>query len=177
MCGEKLTTRPIGPNQMGITPACAGKSTSFFLANALNRDHPRMCGEKHQPPMPPPKPSGSPPHVRGKGPTQALCPGRKGITPACAGKSGRLRGQRSVTRDHPRMCGEKSTKMAPMTACSGSPPHVRGKVMDNRLEFADFGITPACAGKSYNESLISKLFRDHPRMCGEKNNRPDAIGC
>ena len=32
--------------QLGITPACAGKSKSLHLAERVDRDHPRLCGEK-----------------------------------------------------------------------------------------------------------------------------------
>ena len=35
------------------------------------------------------------------------------------------------------------------------------------------GITPACAGKSAAPSAVKLVFRDHPRVCGEKLcNRP-----
>ena len=30
------------------------------------------------------------------------------------------------------------------------------------------GITPAYAGKSYNQGILSTDFKDHPRLCGEK---------
>ena len=50
----------------GITPACAGKSTCFVVIGGLNKDHPRMCGEKcYWGPLTQ-NFSGSPPHVRGK---------------------------------------------------------------------------------------------------------------
>ena len=73
---------------------------------------------------------------------------RIGITPAYAGKSGRI------------------CKASTMT--EGSPPPMRGKV--NKLPGINIpsGITPAYAGKS-PEILQSPLaFRDHPRLCGEK---------
>ena len=31
---------------LGITPACAGKSTVVAVVVEDNKDHPRMCGEK-----------------------------------------------------------------------------------------------------------------------------------
>ena len=30
------------------------------------------------------------------------------------------------------------------------------------------GITPACAGKSYTAFVQKAVYRDHPRVCGEK---------
>ena len=32
---------------IGITPAYAGKSEIFELSHNLKKDHPRLCGEKH----------------------------------------------------------------------------------------------------------------------------------
>ena len=32
------------------------------------------------------------------------------------------------------------------------------------------GITPACAGKRTQIKIAHGLHRDHPRVCGEKNN-------
>ena len=70
-----------------ITPAWAGKSTSYLRSETWWRDHPRVGGEK-----PPPLERealylGSPPRGRGKGTstTRLISSGR--ITPAWAGKS------------------------------------------------------------------------------------------
>ena len=51
---------------LGITPACAGKSTSTPSSTTRGRDHPRMCGEKKIMACYKPLIRGSPPHVRGK---------------------------------------------------------------------------------------------------------------
>ena len=73
---------------LGITPACAGKSRLGFQRFPAARDHPRVCGEKWPPRPRPHGPAGSPPRVRGKvmGDGWSVC--WRGITPACAGKSG-----------------------------------------------------------------------------------------
>ena len=139
-------------------------------------DHPRMCGEKTWTPCKPSMMLGSPPHVRGKdaqnNPTS--CP--SGITPACAGKSVKWSTNRSASEDHPRMCGEK----VPIDLCVGchvgSPPHVRGKGTGEIMRKVQYGITPACAGKSAVSISLIFRSRDHPRMCGEKCYAvPDAI--
>ena len=91
-----------------------------------------------------------------------------GITPACAGKSCRRCPQRSRSRDHPRVCGEKFRAYAKIWNEWGSPPRMRGKgLMDAELSNA-VGITPACAGKSAAQSLDRLCAGDHPRVCGEK---------
>ena len=71
---------------LGITPACAGKSTVVAVVVEDNKDHPRMCGEKTFASLLELIAGGSPPHVRGKEGKASRAPFRGGITPACAGK-------------------------------------------------------------------------------------------
>ena len=69
-----------------ITPACAGKSAGLLWCSSMNRDHPRMRGEKPQDFFDKLNAEGSPPHARGKGAEVLQITGTTGITPACAGK-------------------------------------------------------------------------------------------
>ncbi len=48
------------------------------------------------------------------------------------------------------MCGEKAAKQAALIKA--------------------YGITPACAGKSFPAVLHFGLVEDHPRVCGEKSD-------
>ena len=112
-----------------ITPACAGKSVSWYVMTSSTWDHPRVCGEKLTigtgasgvggitPRMCGEKPSsffmsmrsaGSPPRMRGKGHRMPINVNQVRITPACAGKRVCFRSQSRSVRDHPRMCGEKT---------------------------------------------------------------------
>ena len=50
----------------------------------------------------------------------------------------------------------------------GSPPRMRGKVSGQRRFYGKAGITPAYAGKSVSLNVLTPVFRDHPRVCGEK---------
>ena len=97
--------------QTGITPACAGKSTSDRAAASSLWDHPRVCGEKllYLPARQGLK--GSPPRVRGKVRPLLDTIRDNGITPACAGKSHSLIGSSASIWDHPRVCGEKTKKI------------------------------------------------------------------
>ena len=72
-----------------ITPAYAGKSRLWRRPGTRCRDHPRVCGEKHQTFDSAAFPTGSPPRMRGKGPDDRAHPLVPGITPAYAGKRGR----------------------------------------------------------------------------------------
>ena len=69
------------------------------------------------------------------------------------------------------MCGEKTLRIDVFDASVGSPPRVRGKVHRVSVFVHDHGITPACAGKSAVLARVVIAYRDHPRVCGEKNDR------
>ena len=117
---------------IGITPACAGKSTASRQPAYARRDHPRVCGEKLGKISAPNIGQGSPPHVRGKerhGDHRHHC---HGITPAYAGKSHPACPERSRTVDHPRVCGEKNQNLEWADSVLGSPPRVRGKADHTR---------------------------------------------
>ena len=74
-----------------------------------------------------------------------------------------------MTRDHPRIRGEKSTFTANATQLKGSPPHTRGKEHNDPLATALMRITPAYAGKSVVAFDIAEGSEDHPRIRGEKS--------
>ena len=66
-----------------------------------------MCGEKVNGITRESSIPGSPPRVRGK--VKELSNDEKGIriTPACAGKRIQANTQSDISKDHPRVCGEK----------------------------------------------------------------------
>ena len=147
-----------------------------------------MCGEKDRWTGSSNTGLGSPPHARGKDRNREGCGRESGITPACAGKRPPEQSKDFLTRDHPRMRGEKFICYGGICMDKGSPPHARGKG-DHRRESTRRGspprargkesrifdrdaakrITPACAGKSPNLLYNRLFFQDHPRMRGEKN--------
>ena len=152
----------------GITPAYAGKSGLIFGAQLVDRDHPRVCGEKSSRLRTACSPRGSPPRMRGKGWLMVTLTVRNRITPAYAGKRIFSRILQGRYKDHPRICGEKFRRPNIREFVRGSPPHMRGKVSGSSSCNPFARITPAYAGKSYvliSEPLIPK---DHPRICGEK---------
>ena len=73
-------------DDIGITPAQAGKSGCTWTISSAWRDHPRMGGEKNLRFWRPLLCQGSPPHGRGKGAPEPLRSMGRGITPAWAGK-------------------------------------------------------------------------------------------
>ena len=129
-------------------PRICGKSSQLRRWPGVMRDHPRICGEKSALTNCLLFPLGSPPHMRGKASCLYFRVPLTGITPAYAGKSYRERYGHHQGRDHPRICGEKSTRKRRTDSTLGSPPHMRGKVLSFVFRLNRDGITPAYAGKS-----------------------------
>ena len=163
--GAAATAATVG---IGITPAYAGKSMVSLLTRQLERDHPRICGEKWASRSKRHRLRGSPPHMRGKACHASCHAGLRRITPAYAGKSRLFWGHGGGREDHPRICGEKLFPASLLAVRVGSPPHMRGKgaavVTYNHVH----RITPAYAGKSCIVLHDAGPSRDHPRICGEK---------
>ena len=110
----------------GITPACAGSTRQRHPPSWPARDHPRLRGEHTLHRIGLSGQKGSPPLARG-----APLVGRRrdrvpGITPACAGSTGRSTATPGLGRDHPRLRGEHFDSSTAVTSGSGSPPPARG---------------------------------------------------
>ena len=113
--------------RLGITPACAGKTSALGGQTASKTDHPRMRGEdfnffSYKKCAP-----GSPPHARGRHAGFQRVRVFFGITPACAGKTAVESQKNAGSSDHPRMRGEDRAIAAAPTGVTGSPPHARGR--------------------------------------------------
>ena len=85
--------------------------------------------------------------MRGKGSIESIIERRIRITPAYAGKSSRSVGTKSISKDHPRLCGEKLIGIILGLVRKGSPPPMRGKGVDCLYAALRVRITPAYAGK------------------------------
>ena len=94
----------------GITPACAGRSGANLLDFSKITDHPRVRGEKHQRHGYVRPRQGSPPRARGEEQVFRTLVKRRGITPACAGRSDAGVTMRKLLWDHPRVRGEKFSR-------------------------------------------------------------------
>ena len=132
-----------------ITPAYAGKRYLSRIGDALMGDHPRLCGEKHRRHGCYMITKGSPPPMRGKGDKFLTIFTTVRITPAYAGKRFLSLDRLQANLDHPRLCGEKPVKCSLKNPVTGSPPPMRGKVLESLDSGIPVGITPAYAGKRY----------------------------
>ena len=163
-----------------ITPAGAGKSFPDNGFQNASEDHPRGCGEKAIHSRLRSRQKGSPPRVRGKAQVVGGEESPGGITPAGAGKSWLSKDRDQIDEDHPRGCGEKFVLWLVLSFVLGSPPRVRGKEGESKMNELILGITPAGAGKSAIDPGETGIFMDHPRGCGEKlrlsGTSPSAMG-
>ena len=126
-----------------------------------------MCGEHSALYRDEPWSPGSSPHVRGTPQFVGGDGAKPGIIPACAGNTEPVASVVGMTRDHPRMCGEHTVNGQQTKLTEGSSPHVRGTRQEDRRGAAQGGIIPACAGNTPCWLRSIRVFRDHPRMCGE----------
>ena len=133
----------------GITPAWAGKRHINVYKVCVSEDHPRVGGEKSRVAPRSDPGTGSPPRGRGKDRRKPQIRGRKRITPAWAGKSHSILVFAPVSRDHPRVGGEKRHLDILRLHRLGSPPRGRGKEVKDLREAIQMRITPAWAGKRH----------------------------
>ena len=107
--------------------------------------------------------------MRGKADKETLDKIYNRITPAYAGKSKVSWFFFLRSKDHPRVCGEKSMAVFWAAVVLGSPPRMRGKGEGFQLDIVEIGITPAYAGKRGKRKAMGRPLEDHPRVCGEKS--------
>ena len=143
----KGLSQAIVSSRVRITPACAGKSYLFNMERRLQRDHPRVCGEKGALIADEAGVQGSPPRARGKVFLRFLAGEEYGITPACAGKRRCEPKRLCAGRDHPRVCGEKVVRVSETNRTGGSPPRVRGKQFQVPFLLSFLGSPPRVRGK------------------------------
>ena len=135
-----------------ITPACAGKTQSYWLGRCESQDHPRVCGKNFTCSASTKIALGSPPRVREKRSIPRKVDKTCGITPACAGKTPCDREDSRWIRDHPRVCGKNHKNHISVLLVIGSPP--------------------TCAGKTLSEKVSCCSRQDHPRVCGKNFSMP-----
>ena len=152
---------------IGITPACAGNTYAFIPLYGVCRDHPRLRGEYYQNMVNFQSRLGSPPLARGILCDNAHINKVDRITPACAGNTASGRTARIPYLDHPRLRGEYGDMSCNPQVVMGTPPLARGILNCHLQIFLINGITPACAGNTWQGDKVQPTTKDHPRLRGE----------
>ena len=115
----------------------------------MNWDHPRIRGEHASAAAGRIHRDGSSPHTRG---ARNPCPPTgscRRIIPAYAGSTPPAPSSRGPERDHPRIRGEHIKECREELQETGSSPHTRGALRQQRLPRLGGGIIPAYAGSTY----------------------------
>ena len=105
--GEKITFSQGDIDGGGSPPRARGEASPSGASMLCIRDHPRVRGEKSSVCERRSMYQGSPPRARGEGPEWPLHPRWPGITPACAGRRTIRFPIVALSRDHPRVRGER----------------------------------------------------------------------
>ena len=146
----------------GLTPACAGTSTSVGCGMWRLRAHPRVRGDIWAPGVAWGVWEGSPPRARGHQPLRVLVRQGGGLTPACAGTSNGSSVMSLILRAHPRVRGDIAIWVAASSAVRGSPPRARGHLFPRRNPSQALGLTPACAGTSTGRGCVDRADGGSP---------------
>ena len=144
----------------------------FTGSSNHNHGFPRMRGEYPSLSVTCRLTLGSPPHTRGVSFLLSTSSRPLRITPACAGNTYNIAGFDVSYRDHPRLRGEYDTALTQKCNEMGSPPLARGIHGCIERRGHAHGITPACAGNTYNIAGFDVSYRDHPRLRGEYLRKP-----
>ena len=111
---------------------------------------------------------GSSPHARGT-PSRRLPGVLLGrFIPACAGNALCAEVVHRLRPVHPRMRGERTAWMHPSIDITGSSPHARGTLGENKGDPVEIRFIPACAGNAREQCRRGRLRSVHPRMRGER---------
>ena len=140
-----------------ITPADAGKTATACLGVIAEWDHPRGCGENVAKRANCSLEVGSPPRMRGKPMLSKQDLDAARITPADAGKTPTPERRVIKCKDHPRGCGENLSPRIALIGQLGSPPRMRGKLVNRFLRAETTGITPADAGKTLFVLVVDNI--------------------
>ena len=166
-CGENAGGCSPLPMPARLIPARAGKTWTSSVPGRSETAHPRACGENGAGADPDGVLDGSSPRVRGKLPRRRGAAAPHRLIPARAGKTSALTLVASLTRAHPRACGENIACPFWVVLSEGSSPRVRGKLRWRFLLVGFPGLIPARAGKTQRHRPPPGHGRAHPRACGE----------
>ena len=90
-----------------------------------------------------------------------------GIIPADAGSTGIVQLVSTLTKDHPRGCGEHPIVGGVSNPVLGSSPRMRGAPRCSTVRSYTQRIIPADAGSTRSPVGLTCRPKDHPRGCGE----------
>ena len=158
-----------------VTPAYAGTISFRYPCKRNRKVYPHIRGDDAL--ILPPKfqQKESPPHTRGRYAFATLTPLISRFTPARTGTIARKDDFSTIRKVHPRMCGDDIEPFSEILLIEGSPPHVQGRWTTKKQKALSTRFTPACAGTIIYGIIFSRIYKGHPRVCGDDDSLPSAI--
>ena len=148
------------------TPARAGQPARHAHKRRDREAYPRACGATSPAVGRRSICTGLPPRVRGnrgRALARDVC---RGPTPARAGQPIFDMIPPAASPAYPRACGATAHEHPDAFAARGLPPRVRGNRLDEQLDRAQVGPTPARAGQPPYLSIGTWTCTAYPRACG-----------
>ena len=170
----RLDGSPYAFDEVGNTPAHAGKTLRRPTGHQAGKKHPRACGEDLPCDQIVEKSRETPPRMRGRLARLFAIWILARNTPAHAGKTIIRKIRILIRGKHPRACGEDWVTVPTMSSSLETPPRMRGRRTGPLLGDTGAGNTPAHAGKTYRQWCRIPYREKHPRACGEDDGR---AGC
>ena len=130
------------------TPACAGTSGPWALADSGVVEHPRVRGDE----------------TLGMDIARAV----SGNTPACAGTNLPTPASKPARWEHPRVRGDEEGNHRHGDRPQGTPPRARGRELVVCEKRTRQGNTPACAGTRRRTASAIRRWWEHPRVRGDE---------
>ena len=167
--GKRLSSLSLwGP--LGLIPAHAGKTHTYWHRVGPRSAHPRSRGENRGLTAWSTAAAGSSPLTRGKQPFSARCSRIAGLIPAHAGKTTLPIGRASPSWAHPRSRGENFADLVHEISHLGSSPLTRGKPQKWSVVRVARRLIPAHAGKTRQPACHPGASEAHPRSRGENSS-------
>ena len=167
MRGEHILQSFVTQATNGSAPRARGTLRGPRRRTPRTADQPRVRGE--HPPLPSARrsPGGSAPRARGTPVQRSLGVRRRGISPACAGNTGRRSLPQPRSSDQPRVRGEHVRDDDLPDTVDGSAPRARGTQDNQYTPVLRDRISPACAGNTCTPGACRCSRADQPRVRGE----------
>ena len=171
--GTPLYIHVTGPITRFI-PAFAGNAQCIRGDVYNSTVHPRVCGERQIPYHLLRPDHGSSPRLRGThvSPPRGSLPSR--FIPAFAGNTCIPKREETENSVHPRVCGEHTGRIGPVTPVTGSSPRLRGTHKHGQALADLFRFIPAFAGNTTSWTRACSPRPVHPRVCGEHSSSVSA---
>ena len=169
VCGERHLLAAADQPAGGSSPRVRGTLWRDGRSKRMKTVHPRVCGERLAIRVGSTTLVGSSPRVRGTHLRHARSKRSGRFIPACAGNAPVSSIALAVNPVHPRVCGERASRLINRELTFGSSPRVRGTPCGRRSPCSTRRFIPACAGNALGDQrMTGTAIGSSPRVRGTR---------